>query len=146
LHAASAVPSPKASTVEEHPDGFKTVTYRKKTTTGAPAVITVKHCRQPLIGVRNSISLSVISKKERFKTFFVSRFSPEVTADDVEKTLKEKLSIQELVCTRHKTKFNTYETFHVSVIEDEFLLISNTGVWPAGCLIAPFMVNSPLIR
>jgi hypothetical protein len=88
--------------------------------------------------VRNSASLLSISNKERFKTLFLFRFSPEIIADDVEKTLKEKLSLQELVCARHKTKFNTFASFHVSVIEDEFPLISNTGVWPAGCLIVPF--------
>jgi hypothetical protein len=71
------------SNIEEDSDGFKTVIRRRKTTTGAPAVVTVKHCQQPLIGVRNTIS-----KKERFSALFVSRFSPDVTADDVEKSLK----------------------------------------------------------
>jgi hypothetical protein len=42
LHSASVAPSPKVSAVEEVFDGFKTLTYRMKTTTGAPAVITVK--------------------------------------------------------------------------------------------------------
>jgi hypothetical protein len=43
--------------------GFKIVTNKKKTTTGAPAIITVKHCWQPLIGVRKSASLPIIFKK-----------------------------------------------------------------------------------
>jgi hypothetical protein len=51
--------------------GFKTVTYRKTTATGAPAVITVKHHHQPLIGLRNSASLPNILKNERFKAHFV---------------------------------------------------------------------------
>jgi hypothetical protein len=51
LVAASLVPS--LSTVEEDPDAFKVVTYRKKTTIGVPAVFIVKHSRQPLVGVRN---------------------------------------------------------------------------------------------
>jgi hypothetical protein len=72
LDAASALPSPKVSAVEEESDGFKNVTYRKKTSTGALAVITVKHRRQPLIGVRNCASLPFISKKERFKALFIS--------------------------------------------------------------------------
>jgi hypothetical protein len=34
--------------------------------------------------VRNSASLPIVSKRERSKALFVSRFSPEVTAADVE--------------------------------------------------------------
>jgi hypothetical protein len=66
--------------------------------------------------VRDSDSLSIISKKERFKAFFFSRFSHEVTADDVEWSLKEKLSPKKLFCTIHK-KFNTYTSFRVSLNE-----------------------------
>jgi hypothetical protein len=43
-----------------------------------------------------------------------------------------------LVCTRLKTKCNSYASFHISVAEDEFPLIDDTGVWPSGCLIAPY--------
>ncbi|PNF42410.1 hypothetical protein B7P43_G18382 [Cryptotermes secundus] len=105
-------------------EGFKTVTYKMKTQakpSQAPppadiaAVSTVRHCRQLLIGVHNSPSLPVIAKKERKKTLFVSRFSPEVTADDVHKSLKEQLSLKKLVCTRLRTKFNTYASFHITV-------------------------------
>jgi hypothetical protein len=43
-----------------------------------------------------------------------------------------------LVCTKLKTKFNSYSSFHIFVTEGEFSLINNTGVWPSGCLIAPY--------
>ncbi|PNF20526.1 hypothetical protein B7P43_G05329, partial [Cryptotermes secundus] len=72
------------------------------------------------------------------EAFFVSRFSPEVTADDVHKSLKEQLSLKNLVCTRLRTKFNTYASFHITVTEEEFSLINDVGVWPSGCLIAPY--------
>jgi hypothetical protein len=45
---------------------------------------------------------------------------------------------KKLVCTRLKTKFNSYSFFHISVTEDEFPLINSTGVWPSGCLIVPY--------
>jgi predicted HicB family RNase H-like nuclease len=67
----------------------------------------VKHRRQPLIGVRNSPLLPIISKQARYKALFVSRFSPEVSTDDVEKSLNEQLSLNMLVCTGLKTKLNT---------------------------------------
>jgi hypothetical protein len=66
---------------------------RKKKPTAAPEVNIVKH-RQPLIRVRNSASLPIILKKERSKAIFVSRFCPKVTADEVEKSLKEQLSLK----------------------------------------------------
>jgi hypothetical protein len=55
--------------------------------------------------------------------------------------LRNLSSLKKLVCTRLETKFNTYACFNISVIEDEFPLISNTGVWPMGYLIAPFYGN-----
>jgi hypothetical protein len=58
LDVASADLSPQVSTVEKDCVGFKTVTYRKTTTTGALTVMSVEHRRQPLIGVRNSVSLT----------------------------------------------------------------------------------------
>jgi hypothetical protein len=88
--------------------------------------------------VRNSASLPVVSKRERSKSLFVSRFGPDVTAADIEKTSKEQLSLKRLVCTRLKTKFDAYASFHISVNEEDFPLINNTAVWPSGCLIAPF--------
>jgi hypothetical protein len=68
----------------------------------------------------------------------VSRFSPEVTTADIERSLNEQLNLKSLSCTRLKTKFNSYASFHISVVEDDFHLINNTGVWPSGCLIAPY--------
>jgi hypothetical protein len=56
---------------------------------------------------------------------YFSQFSPEVTADE------------KLACTRLKTKFNLYVSFHISVTQD-VSLINNTGVWPSGCIIAPY--------
>jgi hypothetical protein len=43
-----------------------------------------------------------------------------------------------LVCTRLKAKFDTYASFYISVNEEDFPFINNTGVWQNGCLIVPF--------
>jgi hypothetical protein len=96
-------------------DGFTMVSHKKKPFLAAPVATTVKNKqrRQPLIGVRNCVSLPVVSKRERSRALFVSRFSPEVTTVDIEESLKEQLSLKRLVCTRLKTKFNTYASFHV---------------------------------
>jgi hypothetical protein len=52
--------------------------------------------------VRNSASLPVITKKQRFRALSFSRVSPEVVADEVEKPLKEQSNLKKLVCTRLK--------------------------------------------
>jgi hypothetical protein len=134
--AAAGIP-PSGPTALPDADGFKTVSYRKKSVINTPpaeisAVNKVKPRRQPLIAVSRSLSLPVISKPERSNSLFVSRFRPEVTADDVHKSLKEQLSLTMLVCTKLKTKLNSYSSFHISVTEDEFALITNIGVWPSG--------------
>ena len=86
-----------------------------------------KH-KTPLIGVRNSTSLPIIARRVKTKALFVSRFSPDVTSTDIENSLKEQLLLKSLVCTRLKTKFSTYVSFHVSVTEEVFPLIKET-VW-----------------
>jgi hypothetical protein len=118
-------------------DGFTTVTYKKKPAPESVPVNTIKHRRQPLIGVRNSANLPSASKKERSKEFF-SRFSPEVSACDIGNSLKQQLSLKRLVCTRLKTKFNSCSSFYISVNEEDFPLINNADVWLSGCIIAPF--------
>ncbi|KDR12811.1 hypothetical protein L798_13273 [Zootermopsis nevadensis] len=132
----SAGLKPKVSSVDT--EGFTTVNHKKKSSSGMPSANIVKQRRQPLLGVRNSASLPIDSKMVRSKALFVSRFSPEATAADVDKSLKEQLSLKRLVCTRLKTKFNFYTSFHILVNEEDFPLVNNTGVWPNGCLIAPF--------
>jgi hypothetical protein len=79
-----------------------------------------------------------VQKRVRMKSLFVSRFSPEVTATDVEKSLKDQLQLASLACTRLKTRHNSNASFHVSVAEGDFHLINNTGVWPNDCLITPY--------
>jgi hypothetical protein len=72
-----------------------------------PVTRTFRHHREPCIGASSSLSLPVITKPERTKALFVSRFSPEVKADDVSKTLKEQLSLKKVVCTKLRTKFDS---------------------------------------
>jgi hypothetical protein len=92
-------------------NGLKTVTCRKKTTTGGPPVITVKHRWKPFIVVQSPASLPVISKKERFKTILVSILSPEVAVRNVEKSLKEQLSLKKLVYLTLKQNFTLTNLF-----------------------------------
>jgi hypothetical protein len=124
-------------------DGDFVMVVKKKRVTPSPVgtaavANTTKKPRIAMIGVRNSSSLSVVQKRVRRKSLFVSRFSPDVTASDVEKSLKDQLQLASLASIRLITKHNSYASFHVSVTEDDFHLINNTGAWPNGCLIVPY--------
>jgi hypothetical protein len=116
LDSASDVPSPEVSTVEEDSDGFKTVTCRKRMTVSAPAVITVIHQGQPLIAVRNFASYQLFQRRKgsRLLSFLDLVLKSLLTMLG---GLKEQLSLKKLVCTGLKTKFKTYASVHVSVIE-----------------------------
>ena len=93
--------------------------------------------RAPLFGAKGSFSLPTV-QKIRTKALFVTRFAPGVSSNDVEQSLKEQLELAYLACTKLKTKFNSYSSFHISVTDDDFDLINNTEVWPIGCLISPY--------
>jgi hypothetical protein len=104
-------PPLEVSNMQVDPDGFTTVGNKKMPTKGTSTANTSS--RQPLTGVRNSALLPTVSRQVRSKGLFVSRFSPELSAYGIEKSLKKQLSLKKLVCTRFKTKFNTYAFFHV---------------------------------
>jgi len=134
--------SPTGSSTTDAPgsqplgDGFTTVSYKKKKSAPNDAARTHK-TRQPLIGVLEC-SIPVVKKAVRRKALFVSRFDPQVSEEDIKNSLKNLVKLSSLNCTKLKTKFSSYSSFHVSVEESDFTLINDTAIWPAGCLIAPF--------
>jgi hypothetical protein len=132
----------KSRTTVTTEDGFTTVIRKQRGRTAEefPSLLTIttKSHKATMIWVRSSSSLPIVAKKIRSKALFVSRFSPQVIAHDIEKSLREQLKLASLACTRLKTKFDSYSSFQVSVSEDDFPLINNASLWPSGCLIAPF--------
>jgi hypothetical protein len=141
--ARNSLPERSIVSDDNPTDGDLVTVVRKKRVTPFPVSTaavanTTKEPRTVMIGVRSSFSLSVLQKRDRRKSLFVSRFSSNVTESDVEKSLKDQLHLASLACTRLKTEHNSSASFHVSVAEDDFHLINNSGVWPNGCLIDPY--------
>jgi hypothetical protein len=64
--------------------------------------------------------------------------SSNITSRDIEECLNEQLKLFSLFCTKLKTKNNTNASFHISVQENDFPLITSTGVWSHRALVAPF--------
>jgi hypothetical protein len=96
--ARNSIPERSIVSGDNPSDGNFVAVVRKKRVTPSPvgtAVVanTTKEPRIVMIGVRSSSSLSLVQKRVRRKSLFVSRFSPDVTASDVEKSLKDQLQL-----------------------------------------------------
>lgn len=70
------------------------------------------------------------------KALFVTRFSPFVTEQDIDEIVKD-LEIP-IKCTKLKTKYDSYSSFHVEVNESDYQVLSNPDIWPKGIMIGPF--------
>ncbi|XP_023703785.1 uncharacterized protein LOC111862535 [Cryptotermes secundus] len=111
--AMISLPEPSIMTGENPSGGDFVTVVKKKRVAPSPVNIvntvanTSKKPRAAMVGVRSSSSLSVVQKRVRMKSLFVSRFSPDVTSSDVEASLKDQLQLASLACTRLKTKYNS---------------------------------------
>jgi hypothetical protein len=110
--------------VQVNSSGFRMVSYKKTTTTAASALILLNTGIHYVLEYGTLASIPIISKTERSKTLSVSHFSLQVTTNDMEKSQKRQLSLNKLIYTRLTTKFNTYLSFHVLDLEDEYTLIN----------------------
>uniref|UniRef100_A0A146KWE8 PHD-type domain-containing protein n=2 Tax=Lygus hesperus TaxID=30085 RepID=A0A146KWE8_LYGHE len=79
-------------------------------------------------------SLSVVAKK---KSIFVTRLSPATTANDLVDFLVN-LKLPFLKCTKLKTNYDSYSSFHVQVLETDFTKIFSGDVWPQGILVSEY--------
>jgi len=97
---------------------------------------TNKTARTVSRGTRSNTALSVVSKR---KSLFLSRLSFATSIDDLSGYIVNELAINGVECSRLKTKVdNKYASFHLSVPEDSFEILSNVDSWPQGCILAPF--------
>lgn len=121
-------------------DGFVLVSNKKSKNkiNPSPKKITGKKARIPNFGVKNTSSLAVIEKRPKRAALFVSRLLPSTGEQDIIKSISDQISINPFKCSKLKTKFSSYTSFHVSVEEQDFDAVSNTELWPEGCLIMPF--------
>jgi hypothetical protein len=91
------------------------------------SVIPSRKTRKPLIGV-HSIFLSLWWPKRLRLCLCVTVQS--WSDHKFENSLREQFQLTSLTCTRLKTKFNSYVSCHVSVNEEDFPSVSDTGCGP----------------
>ena len=72
------------------------------------------------------------------KAIFVTRLAPDTTHVKLNNYLATVMKIKNSECTRLKTRFNTYSSFHISIDEQDIEKIMDPEAWPVGILISQF--------
>lgn len=118
-------------------EGFKKVTYKRNKSNKQD---NFKPIKKPIVIGRNNVcSLSTIKKEvKRRNAIFVSRLAPEVDVNDILKYLKDNIKLKSARCTRLKTRYETYASFHISLEIDEYETAIDPESWPEGVLVSTF--------
>ncbi|XP_063242139.1 uncharacterized protein LOC134542114 isoform X3 [Bacillus rossius redtenbacheri] len=122
---------------------FTLVEHRRKSNTRDTSDIkrSTEMKKTPMkIGILNISTLKMLPKPapKRMKALFVTRFDPSVQEQEIVEYISSELNLDHIKVTKMKTKFNSYASFHVQVLEEDFSRINNIVFWPSGCLISPF--------
>ncbi|KAG0411753.1 hypothetical protein HPB47_011115 [Ixodes persulcatus] len=94
--------------------------------------------RDALVGANKSTKIATVARGPVKKTLFVSRLHPDTSSDDITNLLSGVVTDKELTCTRLKSKYSSYASFHISVSAVNFDRINDPSVWPEGCLFRLF--------
>lgn len=82
-------------------------------------------------------SLQIADSRLRKSAIFVSRLSSTAVASDIEENLKL-LNLEYLVCTKLKTRYETYSSFHVEIPSVCIDAVLDPDLWPEGCIVSKF--------
>ena len=104
-------------------------------------IIHRKITKKPIImGKGKDIKTSIQPATKRIprKAIFVTRLDPNTSIENIEKHIKSNIGIASTVCSKIKTKYETYSSFHISTEEPDMDKILDPNVWPEGVLITEF--------
>ncbi|KAL1448179.1 hypothetical protein WDU94_003685, partial [Cyamophila willieti] len=100
------------------------------------------------VGVRAADSFQIIGSKKtdissvpsvRYSQIFVTRITPDTSAKKLGEDLRSGApELSSVKCSKLKTKYDSYASFHIVVPEAEKVLISSEEVWPEGALVKQF--------
>lgn len=89
-------------------------------------------------GKAESSKLVSVPRVPRERALFVSRLHPSTTVADITDALRTSLPEVSVTCTKLRSRYDTYSSFHISVKGDHFDSINEANVWPDGCIFRPF--------
>lgn len=117
----------------------KTTNRKPSKSTGSASGVGRPATRKIVIGRSNNHSSLVkpALPQVRKRALFVSRLAPSVSPADIKDLLKD-FNLEHLVCNKLKTKYSSYNSFHVEVLSSDFEKLFNSDVWPSGIFVSPF--------
>ncbi|KAG0435396.1 hypothetical protein HPB47_018513 [Ixodes persulcatus] len=71
--------------------------------------------RDALVGANKSTKIATVARGPVKKALFVSRLHPDTSSDDITNLLSGVVTDKELTCTRLKSKYSSYASFHISL-------------------------------
>lgn len=72
------------------------------------------------------------------RAVFVTRLDANCSSADVREHLGQFLGPKELRCTKLKTRYGGYSSFHVAAVDDDIEALFDPNIWPEGCLFREF--------
>ncbi|KAI5727200.1 hypothetical protein M8J76_015968 [Diaphorina citri] len=70
---------------------------------------------------------------------FVTRFSPNVTVQDIKDLINTSLTLSHLKISKIQSKHqDQYSSFHVEVLVSDYSKIDDVSLWPDGCLMKQY--------
>ena len=116
-----------ANPTESSEDEFQIVSHRRR------------RRNKPLIECKGTNDFLQSAKKPpRSKAIFVTRLAPGTSQNLIENHLKSNIKIPTAICSKLKTKHDTYSSFHISVEESDIDKIMDPNSWPEGALLTTY--------
>jgi hypothetical protein len=103
-------------------EGFTKVVKDKRNKSGYLPSSGIRKSRPGMFRLRNSSCLCLMPKKPKLESLFISRLGPDISASGAHSVLHGYLNLPSLTCTKLRTIYNSYSSFHMSVMEDNFPL------------------------
>lgn len=88
-------------------------------------------------GKNTGTGLMTVKRYPKRSAIFVSRLNPSTRSTDVIDFLSP-LNLKHIVCTQIKTKYNTYASFHIEILDSENHLLLSESLWPEGSIVSKF--------
>lgn len=101
-------------------------------------ILTSRKQKIILSGSDKTSSLKAATRFPKRSAIFVSRLNQSTRAEEVTDFLSA-LDLKHLVCTKIKTKFNGYSSFHIEILESDMNVLLNAELWPEGCIVSKFL-------
>lgn len=90
------------------------------------------------VGSRKTDNVQAVAPS-KYTQYFVSRVSPDVSAEVLAKDLLSSVGdVTSVRCSKMKTRHTSYASFHVVIPADQCHLVDSGGAWPEGSFVKIF--------